>query len=475
LLAATLVTSLLPAPADAADSPQQRKREVEQQLSEAQEDLDHSTADLRRATKAFEDAEAALPGARRALARAEQQLAAAQGELAQARGRYAVAEGELAQAQAREAAARAKLAAAEAEVDRAEKRVAAVSARIDDRRDDMGRIAARAYQQGPLADFQSLSLILGSDSVEEFTVRVTYAQSVLGAQGSAVATMQDERAVLANARVHLEALRDRAKRAREQATAAREAADRALAHARAMKEAAEAAAARAAAEQRAAAAAQTQVASLVRTRQGALADAEAARAADAAAYLALERERASLQAQIRELARQAKLRAERERREREQREREQRGRNQGGGGSGGSSGSSGGSGSPLSWPTANPVVTSAYGMRLHPVLKVWKLHDGTDFRAYCGTPIRAARAGTVVWTQGLTGYGNQVLVDHGVVNGVSLMTSYNHLSRFSASPGERVARGEVIGYSGTTGYSTACHLHFMVYVDGSTRNPMSYL
>jgi murein DD-endopeptidase MepM/ murein hydrolase activator NlpD len=55
------------------------------------------------------------------------------------------------------------------------------------------------------------------------------------------------------------------------------------------------------------------------------------------------------------------------------------------------------------------------------------------------------------------------------------MTSYNHLSRFSASPGERVARGEVIGYSGTTGYSTACHLHFMVYVDGSTRNPMSYL
>jgi murein DD-endopeptidase MepM/ murein hydrolase activator NlpD len=469
---ATLLVAGLTVPATADPNPAEKKREVERRLADAREDLDHSTAALRKATEAFETAEAALPGARRALARAEQGLDQAQGALAKARGRYAVAEGRVAEARAKEAAARAKLAAAQAEVDQAEKRVAAMSARIQDRRDDMGRLAAEAYQQGPLADFRSLSLILSSGSVEEFTVRVNYAQSVMGEQGSAVATMEDDRALLANERVRLEDLRDAAARARERATAARQEADLALAQAEELKRVAEEAAAQALAQQRAARAAKATVDGLVRTRQGALDDAEDARAADAAAYRALERQRASLAAQIRELARQARERAERERRARSG----GGGGSSGGGSTGGSSGGSGGSaGSGWTWPTANPVITSPYGMRLHPVLHVWKLHDGTDFRAYCGTPVRAARSGTVVWTRTLTGYGNQVLIDHGVVGGVSLMTSYNHLSRFSSHGGEHVSAGEVIGYSGTTGYSTACHLHFMVYVDGSTRNPMSYL
>ena len=124
---------------------------------------------------------------------------------------------------------------------------------------------------------------------------------------------------------------------------------------------------------------------------------------------------------------------------------------------------------------SNPYVTSPYGMRIHPVTGVYKLHDGTDFRAHCGTPIRAAAPGRVLWSRYRGGYGNQVAVDHGVIGGDALMTSYSHLSRFSASRGERVSRGEVIGYSGSTGYSTACHLHFMVYDDGVRANPMSYL
>lgn len=138
-----------------------------------------------------------------------------------------------------------------------------------------------------------------------------------------------------------------------------------------------------------------------------------------------------------------------------------------------------GGGSPasyLSWPTANPVVTSPYGMRYHPVLNYSRLHAGTDFRAYCGTPILASSSGTVLYTRTLQGVGNQVLVDHGYTGGGdSLMTSYNHLTSWTVSPGQRVERGQVVGYSGTTGTSTACHLHFEVYVNGSTVDPMTYL
>jgi murein DD-endopeptidase MepM/ murein hydrolase activator NlpD len=73
------------------------------------------------------------------------------------------------------------------------------------------------------------------------------------------------------------------------------------------------------------------------------------------------------------------------------------------------------------------------------------------------------------------GYGNRVIIDHGVQKGVSLSTSYNHLSQFGTFIGDTVEQGEVIGYVGTTGYSTGCHLHFMVYENGGTVDPMSWL
>lgn len=129
----------------------------------------------------------------------------------------------------------------------------------------------------------------------------------------------------------------------------------------------------------------------------------------------------------------------------------------------------------LSFPTKNPYITSSYGNRLHPVYNYWRLHAGTDFRAYCGTAIYAAAAGTVEWATAKGGFGNQVMLDHGIVGGKVLMTSYSHLSKFNVSKGQKVKRGDLIGYSGNTGTSTACHLHFEVYVDGSTVDPMTLL
>jgi murein DD-endopeptidase MepM/ murein hydrolase activator NlpD len=134
-----------------------------------------------------------------------------------------------------------------------------------------------------------------------------------------------------------------------------------------------------------------------------------------------------------------------------------------------------GGGGYLSYPVNNTYITSPYGMRMHPILHVWKLHDGTDFHADCGTPVYAAADGRIVSEYYNVGYGNRIILDHGYVKGVSLWTSYNHLTSFVARVGEHVKRGELIAYSGTTGYSTACHLHFMVYVNGSTVNPVSWL
>jgi murein DD-endopeptidase MepM/ murein hydrolase activator NlpD len=108
-------------------------------------------------------------------------------------------------------------------------------------------------------------------------------------------------------------------------------------------------------------------------------------------------------------------------------------------------------------------------------LHVRKLHDGTDFSAACGTPIHAAAAGTVIERSYDGGYGNRLIIADGFHSGVSLSTAYNHLSRYRVDAGDRVKRGEVIGYVGNTGYSTGCHLHFMVYENGTTVDPMSWL
>ncbi len=129
------------------------------------------------------------------------------------------------------------------------------------------------------------------------------------------------------------------------------------------------------------------------------------------------------------------------------------------------------------YPTKVPYITSPYGWRLHPIYGTWRMHTGTDFRAYCGTAILAAADGQVAWTKYVSGYGNQVLLNHGPIpaGGPTYMSSYNHLTSFNVSPGQIVLRGDVIAFAGTTGSSTACHLHFEIYKNGNRIDPMSIL
>jgi murein DD-endopeptidase MepM/ murein hydrolase activator NlpD len=125
-------------------------------------------------------------------------------------------------------------------------------------------------------------------------------------------------------------------------------------------------------------------------------------------------------------------------------------------------------------PVTGPV-TSAFGMRLHPLRKIWKLHDGTDFGAACGTAIRAPYAGVVTRGYYSPAYGNRLFLSHGRVDGVQVETASNHASRYVVRPGQRVSRGQVIGEIGSTGLSTGCHLHLMVWLNGKLSNPMSWL
>jgi murein DD-endopeptidase MepM/ murein hydrolase activator NlpD len=121
-----------------------------------------------------------------------------------------------------------------------------------------------------------------------------------------------------------------------------------------------------------------------------------------------------------------------------------------------------------------PRITSPFGMRFHPVLRYWKLHDGTDFGAGCGTPIRAPRSGRVAERYYNAGYGKRLMIDHGYIGGRYVTTGYNHASRYLVRVGQRVREGQVIGYVGSTGFSTGCHLHLMVWLDGRLRNPMTW-
>jgi len=124
----------------------------------------------------------------------------------------------------------------------------------------------------------------------------------------------------------------------------------------------------------------------------------------------------------------------------------------------------------LAWPV-DGAVTSAFGMRMHPIFHVMKMHTGVDMHAGMGVSIHASAGGTVVYADWRGGYGKCVIVDHGG----GLATLYAHQSQILVGVGQKVGRGEVIGKVGSTGYSTGPHLHFEVRVNGTPVNPLGYL
>ncbi len=121
------------------------------------------------------------------------------------------------------------------------------------------------------------------------------------------------------------------------------------------------------------------------------------------------------------------------------------------------------------------AITSGFGMRLHPIFREWRLHNGVDLSAACGTPIRAAAPGRVVRAGYDSASGHRLEIDHGVVGGHRLRTGYLHAAGYSVREGATVRRGELIGTVGSTGWSTGCHLHFVTWLDGRYADPERFL
>lgn len=339
---------------------------------------------------------------------------------------------------------------------------------------------ARQAAKGDLG-LEGLGIIVGAKSTDEVISDYQMSATAMRTQAASLESLRQAAAVTKNNQARLEAIEAAI------VTLKQEAEDRLVKANDAQQKAVEA---------------KAQVENLLAQQQAKKADIEARKAEEEARQAQLAYEGSQLTAEIQQVI--GLQEAERQRIAAEQAAKEQAARdaaakaaaaanNKGSGSSGsGSSGSSGSTGgqpstgggggsapntgsSGFSYPTAVPYITSSYGYRIHPVFGYLKLHAGTDFRAYCGTPLYAITSGTVQWAKSYGGLGNQVLVNHGTIGGSNVMSSYNHLSKFAVSAGQSVSKGDLLGYSGTTGTSTACHLHLEIYVNGATVDPMSYL
>ena len=129
----------------------------------------------------------------------------------------------------------------------------------------------------------------------------------------------------------------------------------------------------------------------------------------------------------------------------------------------------------VSIPSLMPVegvsLTSGFGMRWHPVLGGRRQHKGVDLAAPAGTPIYATADGVVGKAEWFSSYGLYVQLEHGG----NLETRYGHMSRLNVFAGQKVHKGELIGYVGSTGRSTGPHLHYEVRIAGEAVNPIPYM
>ncbi len=457
-----------------ADGLTDRRDRVKAQIAQTRGELDDSSATLSAATAAVQRTGARLDAARVALAETERQLATAR---------------------ARDIAMAAKLKQAQLDLDKAKAAVAETKRILDAQQKKAADIVRYQYQQQ--TNLLPIALVI-DDSTADVATRLQWSTTLFDTAASALDRTEELQRQLATkqaAQAELER-----KVATQRKTAARNLDLKKTLQSRAAAQ--EATVAGLLVQQRSDQRAAANEVARDRARYASLVNERASVERRIAIRIAKARAEAARQAEAARKARHAARQAAEARRAAEKARhsvpqrsarshapttpRRSIGSSSGGSSSGGSPARSGGSGASSGggsssgshhgfiYPVSAPI-TSPYGMRFHPVLHVWKLHDGTDFGAGCGTPIRAAQSGRVAERYYNGGYGNRLMIDHGYIAGRYVTTGYNHATRYIVSVGQHVRQGQVIGYVGTTGYSTGCHLHLMVWLNGSVVNPMGWL
>lgn len=410
-----LVPSIGPAHADDLDdkrrAAEDKQRQYEKELDELAHELEEISDDLAEAVIALRKIELKLPDAQAALQDAKDKYAKAKREVKALEDR---------------------LEAQELTETGLVTRIEEDEARSTEVRANVGALARQALK-GDLST-SSLAIMLDAADPQEYVQQYGLVTTALRSQTQLLGQLAQDDAANRNAKVRLEAVRERIAELRADAVVKqKEANDR----------------------RKEAEAHEIEVRALIDDQKAKTAFIESRKAEVEAKEAQLKRDRDSLEKDIKDFIR-------------KQRERDKKKKDKKAGPVG-----SGIFQNPSSY---NPMyITSMYGWRMHPVLGYPRLHAGIDLRAYCGVNILAGRKGEVVWSKYRSGYGNQVLVDHGEINGNSVMSSYNHLQGYNVSAGQKVSGGDVVGFSGSTGTSTACHLHFEVYINGETVDPYPYL
>jgi len=467
-----------------ADSVSDQKKRNDQKIAALGQQLEGTNAALARAYVNLQRTNAALPIA-------QQRVTSAQAAQVRAQAAQVAAEATEARAIAAEAKARAhneavaqKLAVAKANEQRAKEQLAKSGADLVSSQDALDSYAAEVFQGS--GQESQLGMVFGSTSPEDFANRLVMADTASAVASDTIDKLAAMTADNTSTRSYLTSVRGEIAELKRQAEAALRGAEAAAAAATQAKNQAIIAKNNAVTAAQNAAAAKTQLdqlkskqsaytADLAVQKQGEAADLASARA-ESARLQAVLVERAR-QARIAEQKRQARLRAERAAKIRAERAKAAAAKKRGQVYIPKTPPPVQSDPTPsnyLSYPAIGPT-TSGFGMRWHPVLQKWMLHDGLDWGIACGTPVYAAAPGDIIragWRA--SGWGNQILIDHGIHRGVDLVTSYNHLSSIVKFGGS-VNRGQLIGYSGTTGYSTGCHLHFGTYEDGTPVNPRKWL
>jgi murein DD-endopeptidase MepM/ murein hydrolase activator NlpD len=425
-VASALALTLL-GPQASADELTAKRARVKQQIAKTKSELNESTKELRTAVVHVDKAQNKLDAAAARLTATRQEL-----RVAQTKDAYMAT----------------KLQQARADLAAAVAAVIAGQARLDAQQAEAGRVVRDQYQQQ--TNLMPVALLVDPDSTEDLQTRIQWSTTLFDSAQAEIDRLTFLQQQLNAARARQAEFEAKVAAARREAAANLEI-KRGL-EARAETEAAT-------------------VSRLLRKRRAAENAAAADVAQDKARYSQLIKERASVERRI--AARVAKAAAERKRAA--ERKAAQRARSAAKQSKSNHSRRSTMSraGHGFSFPVP-ARITSAFGMRFHPVLRYWKLHDGTDLGAGCGTPIRAPRAGRVAERYYNAGYGNRLMIDHGYIRGRYVTTGYNHASRYTVRVGQRVQKGQVIGYVGSTGFSTGCHLHLMVWLDGRLRNPMTW-
>ena len=420
LLVATLLLAAVgvgvPAHAGQGDDLKDKQKHVHDQVEQAQADV--------------EDASKAITRAKAALVQAEQQLAAAQSDFAAKQTHAAEVQTQLEAAQAQDAAMRAALEVAQADLTQAKADVVAGQAALDAQQETVKDTVVSLYQQGS-PELMAWTGYMQSETPSDLIRKMEYADTLVEDENSVF----DE---LHAAELELHAKKDAVKDAEEAADEQADLAAQQLVNVEHLQQQANEAA-------NDALLAQNEVTLTVAAREKAQHKAERAKAQDEAELKELKKQEAHIKQLIIAAA--------------------------------AADHSTGFVGSDDGFLLA-PVdgsVTSPFGYRIHPIYGYWGLHDGTDFGVSCGEGMRAAAAGKVISRYYSSVYGNRLYLDVGKVNGHNLTVVYNHATSYRVNVGDTVARGDIVGYVGSTGWSTGCHLHFTVLQDGTAVDPMNYL